>query len=189
MPDMVDNKETYTMKVLLFSQSTPDNDYSCKLPDVWAHGSTLDDLIPTLSDEIAQTIALHPDATFHVWGADKETLVAAETSVAEILDAVHNGATDISIDYPVAGNCAAFTDSFTIRDIPESPRHHLVKSGKTQAGTLDTPVVVASGSEEYCLRAMDRVKEDSCEHFDGGNGHWEYLGSEGEFVQYDIVAE
>lgn len=179
------------MKALLFSD-TQEGDYTCQLPVILAtgNGSDSQSITEAFSDELALLMDGWDGMTFHLWGTDSENVEGNNISFAEVVEKfLSDKCGELSVDIPASGHIPAYTVNFAIRDVPDSPRHHLVKSGKEDSGVVMTPSIVFSGSEEACKAKMGEIKEKSCEHFDGGNGHWECLDGGGDYICYDIVEE
>lgn len=183
------------MKALLYA-NTQVKDYTCQLPEILATGDSDDsqELLEQFSDSLALLMDERWDTcTFHIWSSEdesKHTITGDQVSFAEVVEAFFKGNKhELSVDVPDSSAEGYMTENWAIREVPSVPRSHLVKTVKTEAGTVEPPVIIASGTEVACVLAMESVKNDSCEHFDGGNGHWEYLGSNGEFVCYDIIEE
>lgn len=180
------------MKALIQHNTEPGND---NFPDIIAVGAGADnlDIVQAFSDALTAIPELHANwsvSTFHVKGDDgtSRDFLGRELTIAEVIEAFGKTG-ELKVDVVCRDALSDYSVSWNLRDIPEASRCILVKSGKSAAGTLETPSVVTSGTREACEEAMEGIREDSCEYFDGGQGHWEYLGSEGELVCYDIVEE
>lgn len=182
------------MQALLYANTEID-DYTGQLPDILATGSSMDDLamVESFSDSLSSLMGEKWNhCKFHIWNGDGSSRTAdgSEISFAEVVEAFCSGdCHELSVDVPNGSTPGYRTENWSVRDIPGMARAHLVKTAKTPAGTMETPVIVASGTESDCSQAMEKVKDESCEFFDGGNGHWEYMDSDGGFVCYDIVEE
>lgn len=171
----------------LIHTTTDENDTN--IPTLLSSGHDEQDALEQFSDSLAELMPKWAECTFTLNGEFVPTGKAIAFS--EVVESFFSGNRhELTVTYSDKQSAAGWcSESWVLLELPESPRYHLVKTGKNPAGTLESPVIVASGSMEECNRAMTDVKHDSCEHFDGGNGHWEYLGSDGELVCYDIIEE
>ena len=183
------------MKALLYSNTVQD-DYTCQLPVILAVGDSANsqDMVQEFSDSISLLMGGKWDGcTFHFWGSADESrhsVPGNSISFAEVIEAFTSGeASELSVDVPSDSAQGHTTENWAVRDIPDTPRCHLVKSVQDPAGTLEAPEIIACGDRHHCEHTMQNIKAASGEHFDGGSGHWEYLGKDGEFVRYDIVEE
>lgn len=99
---------------LLTSYSYGDNIDGDLIPVViMAHGETTDDLIPALSDDIAETLAMDDikESTIE----DNEGN-AIEPTVGAVCEAIANGATTIMVHQTYACDFTTRTDVYTIND-------------------------------------------------------------------------
>lgn len=175
------------MKVLLYS-NTMEEDMTCANPQVVATGKTVDDLVPQFSDDLALLMDKWPDCDFNLWGTGIAYPVHGENiSFADVVEYIATGkCKELTVEVPATDNCEEYRENWTVTEVPD-PEYALVKSGKEDSGVLMTPSVATVGTEEECTEKMDEIRKASCEHWDGGNGHWECLDGGGDFVCYDIV--
>lgn len=183
------------MKALLYSNTEP-TDYTCQLPVILATGDSANsqDMVQEFSDSISLLMGgKWDDCTFHFWGSSDESrhkVSGKDISFAEVIEAFVKGeAGELSVDVPSDNELGYTTENWAVRDVPEAPRCHLVQTVRNPAGALEPPRIIACGDEAHCEHTMKNIRETSSEHYDGGSGHWEYLGSDGSFVCYDIVKE
>jgi hypothetical protein len=182
------------MKALLYS-NTEIGDYTCQLPVILATGESVNEqvMVQEFSDSISLLMGgKWNSCTFHFWCDDesRHSVKGSDISFAEVIEAFcHGKADELSVDVPADNELGYATENWAVRDVPETPRVHLVKSVRSPAGAIEVPEIISCGDRHHCEHTMETIRNASCEHFDGGNGHWEYLGSEGEFVCYDIVEE